>query len=108
MADFGISGLPADVPGGTRIERWRNLLELLPPAFTTVWRSDHFQLGDADGWEGGTELVSLAALFPDVRFGHLVLGQSYRNPALLAKMAATLQDLTGGRYILGLGGGWHQ
>ena len=82
------------------------MLELLPPAFTTVWRSDHFQVGDADIWEGWTELVYLAALFPDLRFGHLVLGQSYRNPALLAKMAATLQDLTGGRYILGLGAGW--
>jgi alkanesulfonate monooxygenase SsuD/methylene tetrahydromethanopterin reductase-like flavin-dependent oxidoreductase (luciferase family) len=39
--------------------------------------------------------------------GHLVLSQSFRNPALLAKMAATLHHLTGGRYILGIGAGWH-
>ena len=48
----------------------------------------------------------LAATFPRFRVGHLVLAQSYRNPALLAAMASTLQRLSGGRFILGLGAGW--
>jgi alkanesulfonate monooxygenase SsuD/methylene tetrahydromethanopterin reductase-like flavin-dependent oxidoreductase (luciferase family) len=48
----------------------------------------------------------MAASFPRYRFGHLVLSQSYRNPGLLGMMAATLQNLTGGRFILGLGAGW--
>ena len=58
--------------------------------------------------EGWTLLTFLAAAFPRFRYGHLVLSQSYRNPALLAKMAASLQELTGGRFILGLGAGWHE
>ena len=58
--------------------------------------------------EGWTALTYMAASFPRFRYGHLVLGQSFRNPALLAKMAATLQELSGGRYILGLGAGWHE
>jgi alkanesulfonate monooxygenase SsuD/methylene tetrahydromethanopterin reductase-like flavin-dependent oxidoreductase (luciferase family) len=48
----------------------------------------------------------LAALHPALTFGASVVCQSYRNPALLAKMAANLQLLTGGRFVLGLGAGW--
>ena len=44
---------------------------------------------------------------PRFLYGNLVLSQSYRNPALLAKMAATLQYLTGGRVVLAIGAGWH-
>ena len=43
-----------------------------------------------------------------MQFGHAVLCQSFRNPALLAKMAATLQFLSGGRFILGIGAGWKE
>jgi alkanesulfonate monooxygenase SsuD/methylene tetrahydromethanopterin reductase-like flavin-dependent oxidoreductase (luciferase family) len=81
---------------------------MAPPEFSTVWVSDHFQIGDTPILEGWTLLTYLAAAFPRFRYGHLVLGQSYRNPALLAKMAATLQVLTGGRFILGLGAGWRE
>jgi alkanesulfonate monooxygenase SsuD/methylene tetrahydromethanopterin reductase-like flavin-dependent oxidoreductase (luciferase family) len=81
---------------------------MAPPVFSTVWISDHLQFGDDEILEGWTLLAYLAAAFPRFRYGHLVLGQSYRNPALLAKMAATLQLLTGGRFILGLGAGWHE
>ena len=86
---------------------YRTVLEMAPPVFSTVWISDHLQFGDDETLEGWTLLTYLAAAFPRFKFGHLVLGQSYRNPALLAKMAATLQLLTGGRFILGIGAGWH-
>ena len=55
-----------------------------------------------------TTLSYLAGEFPRFRVGALVLCQSYRNPALLAKMAANLQLLSGGRFILGLGAGWKE
>src|SRR5438477_13015772 len=64
--------------------------------------------GDRPVREGWTLLTYLAGAFPRFRYGHLVLAQSYRNPALLAKMAATLQHLSDGRFILGLGAGWHE
>jgi alkanesulfonate monooxygenase SsuD/methylene tetrahydromethanopterin reductase-like flavin-dependent oxidoreductase (luciferase family) len=55
-----------------------------------------------------TTLSYLAAEFPHLGVGSLVLGQSYRNPALLAKMAANLQMFSGGRFTLGLGAGWKE
>ena len=58
--------------------------------------------------EGWTTLTALAALVPRVELGALVMCTSFRNAGLLAKMAATLDDLSGGRLILGLGCGWHQ
>jgi alkanesulfonate monooxygenase SsuD/methylene tetrahydromethanopterin reductase-like flavin-dependent oxidoreductase (luciferase family) len=53
-------------------------------------------------------LAHAAGRAPGVRFGTLVLGQSFRNPALTAKIAATLQFLTGGRFVLGIGAGWKE
>src|SRR5689334_219861 len=108
MVDFGLQGLPADVDGADALSRYRTVLEMLPEDFSTVWIEDHLQFQARPTMEGWTLLTYLAALYPRYRFGHLVLSQSYRNPALLAKMAATLQDLTGGRYILGIGAGWHE
>jgi alkanesulfonate monooxygenase SsuD/methylene tetrahydromethanopterin reductase-like flavin-dependent oxidoreductase (luciferase family) len=75
-------------------------------AFDTVWVEDHFQWGARPLLEGWTTLAFLAAQHPEFRFGPLVLGQSYRNPALTAKMFATLHWLTGGRLIAGIGAGW--
>ncbi len=108
MADFGIHGLPGEPGTKDPVARYREVLETLPDAFTTVWISDHMQFGNEATQEAWTLLTYLAATFPRYRYGHLVLGQSYRNPALLAKMAATLQQLTGGRYVVGLGAGWHE
>jgi alkanesulfonate monooxygenase SsuD/methylene tetrahydromethanopterin reductase-like flavin-dependent oxidoreductase (luciferase family) len=107
VADLGFQGFPARPEGVDLLTHIRTVLEMAPAAFSTVWLSDHLQFEDEAVDEGWTKLVYLAAAFPRYRYGHLVLCQSYRNPALLAKMAATLQDLTGGRFILGLGAGWH-
>lgn len=83
-------------------------LALIQGHFDSAWMVDHLMFGDTDVLEGFTALTYLAALHPQLKFGHAVLCQSFRNPALLAKMAATLQFMSGGRYILGLGAGWHQ
>lgn len=78
------------------------------PHFDTVWVEDHFQWGDRPTLEAITTLTYLAGRHEGMRFGHIVLGQSYRNPALTAKMAANLQVLTKGNFILGIGAGWKE
>jgi alkanesulfonate monooxygenase SsuD/methylene tetrahydromethanopterin reductase-like flavin-dependent oxidoreductase (luciferase family) len=86
----------------------RRGLDLVAGTFDSAWMIDHLQLDGGDVLEGWTALTYWAAQEPRLRFGHTVLCQSFRNPALLAKMAATLQYLSGGRYILGLGAGWKE
>src|SRR5215211_1502634 len=77
--------------------------------FTALWAVDHLQERGADDLiEGWTTLAYFGARHHALQLGHVVLAQSFRNPALLAKMAATLQHLSGGRYTLGLGTGWHE
>lgn len=77
--------------------------------FDTVWVEDHLQWGNSRPvLEAMSTLSYLAGRHPGVRFGTIVLSQSYRNPALLAKMSAILQALTGGNFILGLGAGWKE
>ncbi len=81
---------------------------MLGPEFTAIWASDHFQFGHRETFECWTRLTYLASRFPAYKVGSLVLGQAYRNPALLAKMAATLQFLSAGRLVLGIGAAWHE
>lgn len=86
-------------------------LKALTGSYDPIWLSDHVvppqpwlgpSLPTLDAW---TSLVHYAAAFPAYRFGNLVMNNSFRQPALLAKAAATSQFLTGGRIILGLGAG---
>jgi alkanesulfonate monooxygenase SsuD/methylene tetrahydromethanopterin reductase-like flavin-dependent oxidoreductase (luciferase family) len=79
----------------------------------SIWVYDHllfrFPSEPEEGLnEAWTTLTALAALVPRVELGALVMCSSFRNAGLLAKMAATLDDLSGGRLILGLGCGWHE
>jgi alkanesulfonate monooxygenase SsuD/methylene tetrahydromethanopterin reductase-like flavin-dependent oxidoreductase (luciferase family) len=91
------------------LEYNRRCIELLPENFTTIWLEDHLQWeGAIDNLECFSTLVYLAAAYPRFKVGTLVLGQAYRNPALVAKMAANVQILSGGRMILGLGAGWKE
>ncbi len=107
MVDFGISlGAPAAEEMADRHAYYRDLLERGEGAFSSAWVSDHLMKDDWPVLEGWTAIAFLAAEFPRYTIGNLVLSQSYRNPALLAKMAATLQYLTEGRLILGIGAGW--
>lgn len=86
----------------------RAFLGRLRGAIDTVWVEDHFQWGERPMVEGWTALTYWAASYPELTFGTLVLGQSYRNPALVAKMFATLNWLRGGKLIAGVGAGWKQ
>jgi len=106
MADLGLIGSVGGAGDRPWVDHMRDLLEPLPPVFTSWWGSDHLQQHGEPWMEGWTRLTYLAAVLPRFRFGHLVLSQSYRNPALLASMAATLQQLSDGRFVLGLGAGW--
>ncbi len=83
-------------------------IEALTSGFTTLWVEDHLQWDTTDTFECLTTLIYLAASYPQFKVGTLVLSQSYRNPALVAKMMATLQALSHGRVILGLGAGWKE
>ena len=75
--------------------------------FGSLWFPDHVQYEDHTVAEGWTSLAFALARYPDKYCGHEVLCNSFRNPALLAKMAATAQALSGGRVVLGIGAGWH-
>lgn len=89
----------------------KNILPVALKHFDSLWIADHFYGFDqpTDPFlEAWTTLTWLAAKFPDVMLCHHVLGQGYRNPALTAKMAATLQVLSGNRFILGIGAGWRE
>ena len=77
-----------------------------------IWYADHFMPNAEDTtapWpEAWTTLAALAGCVPRVRVGTLVSGNTYRHPAVLAKMAATLDHISGGRAVLGLGAGWQE
>ena len=108
--DIGMA-LPAGPLHG-KIPDWLNDLDsILPdlqPYVRSLWMPDHFFWEDAPTHEVWTVLSYLAAKFPDFEVGSSVLGQSYRNPAMLAKMGSTLQTLSDGRFILGIGAGWKE
>ena len=89
----------------------RNILPAALPHFDSLWIADHFYGFDAKTdpfMEAWTTLTWLAARYENVELCHHVLGHGYRPPALTAKMAATLQVLSGGRFILGIGAGWRE
>ena len=89
-----------------------------------IWAPDHFmpppegypmKTGYPDGQpeladvnESWVLLAALAATVPRVRLGHLVAGNTYRHPAVTAKMAASIDGISGGRFVLGLGAAWQE
>ncbi len=89
-------------------------LAALEGRFNSIWVADHFipwyEPMDpmSDTLECFSTLAFLAGKFEGYDYGSIVLSQSYRNPALLAKMGATLQTLSKGRFILGIGAGWKE
>ena len=83
-------------------------LDIARQSFTSLWFADHFMFEDADIHEAWVLLSYTAALAPELQLGHLVACNSYRPPSLVAKMGASLQSLSGGRFVLGYGAGWKQ
>jgi len=80
--------------------------------FDSLWVGDHLLYRDEDGvrgpWEAWTQLAALAAVTERMELGPLVAATSFHNPAMIAKKAATLDEISGGRLILGLGAGWNE
>lgn len=89
----------------TFIEDLDRALDLVAGHFDSAWSIDHLLPDNCDLLEGFTTLTYMAARHPELMFGHTVLCQVFRNPALLAQMGASLHFLSGGRFILGIGAG---
>ena len=113
--EFGLRIPSFPVDGSEGREFIRQIVRFvsdLEENFSSAWVCDHFYpwadfvQKTTPTIEGFTAISYLSAIFRRLKFGNIVLCNSYRNPALLAKMGATLQLLSGGRFILGIGAGW--
>jgi alkanesulfonate monooxygenase SsuD/methylene tetrahydromethanopterin reductase-like flavin-dependent oxidoreductase (luciferase family) len=104
------------LPEVERLVRWPEVMAMARAAeecgFDSVWLGDHL-LYRGDGrpergpWEAWTMLSALAASTERVTLGPLVACTAFHPPGLIAKMAATIADISGGRFVLGLGAGWN-
>ena len=113
-------GIVLDISEGSldgRTPTFRDLREMALVAeqvgLDSIWLADHLIYRFPNGaesapWEALTMLSALAAVTTHITLGTLVVCTSFRPPAMLAKMADALDEVSGGRFILGLGAGWHQ
>jgi alkanesulfonate monooxygenase SsuD/methylene tetrahydromethanopterin reductase-like flavin-dependent oxidoreductase (luciferase family) len=106
------------LPEVERVVRWPELLEIARAAeasgYASIWLGDHM-LYRADGdrpergpWDVWTALAGLAAATERVTLGPLVAATAFHEPGVLARMAATIDEISGGRFVLGLGAGWNE
>ena len=114
---FGFVTLLVDTPQLGRAPVYQEIRYMAQRAeqlgFDSIWLYDHL-LYRPEGrstigiWECWTMLSALAEATSRIELGTLVLCNSFRNPAILAKMAVTLDDVSGGRLTLGIGAGWNE
>ena len=119
MSSSGNKALKIGVqlPEVEREVRWPELASMATLAedvgFDSLWVGDHLLYRNADEptsgpWEAWSQMAALAAITTRVEIGPLVAATSFHSPAMLAKKAATVDEVSGGRLILGLGAGWNQ
>jgi probable F420-dependent oxidoreductase len=105
------------LPEVERDVRWSELLDMTRAiedlGFDSVWVGEHLLYRWEDRpargpWEAWTLLAAIAASTTRIELGPLVACTNFHNPALLAKQAATIDELSGGRFVLGLGAGWNE
>ena len=105
------------LPEDEYVARWPELREMAVTAeeigLDSIWLGDHLIYREPGGepkgpWECLSLLSALAAVTKRVELGPLVLAAGFRNPAVTAKMAETIDEISGGRLILGLGAGWNE
>ena len=97
-------------------QSWDDTLEGCRHAEATgwdgIWYADHFMPNeeniDQPIHEAWSVLAAIAVSVPRVRIGPLVAGNTYRSPALTAKIATTIDHISGGRVVLGIGAGWQE
>src|SRR5437867_5576758 len=106
---FGVQTAPQNTTWADLRDVWKLIDEA---GYDTAWLFDHFYpiLADPAGpcFEGWTALTGLAAETKNVEAGVLVTGNTYRHPAVLAKMGAALDHIIAGRLIMGIGAGWFE
>ncbi len=106
---IGFKTTPIDVDWSTLDEIWHAAAEL--EVFDAGWMADHLSNTRLErggqSWESWTLLTALARRVPGKWLGQAVLANTFRHPAVLAKAATVMDQLTGGRFIVGLGAGWH-
>ena len=105
------------LPEVEREVRWPELLDMIRAiedlGYDSIWIGEHLLYRWQDRpprgpWEAWTVMAAIAASTTRVEFGPLVACANFHNPALLAKQASTLDEISGGRLILGLGAGWNE
>lgn len=107
---IGFKTSQTNVDWATLLATWE-LADAELDVFDSAWIFDHFvALGEGGGGslEGIPLAGALAVRTRRLQFGHLVLSNTYRHPAMTANIAATLDHLAPGRFVLGLGAGWHE